>query len=209
MKRERKVGIFIAITLFILIIFIFIVGDLSVFFKKSGYALYSFFDSTAGLEKRAVVRVAGVKVGYVKDIRLKENRAEIEMSIDNKVRVKRGSKATIASLGLVGEKYIEIFPGEEDGFYEPGEVIEGLPSLSLDQVGTMLLSIGNEVKSISQVLKEILEEEEPRVNFREILQNLSSFSSDLRGFFEGNRGDLDRTIEGTANAVENFDKNIQ
>jgi len=209
MKQEIKVGIFIAGTLFILAVFIFIVGDFSVLFRKPGYTLYTCFDSTAGLEKRAVVRVAGVKVGYVKDIRLKESRAEVEFTIDYGVKIRRGSKATVASLGLVGEKYIEIFPGDKKDVYKPGEEIEGLPSLSLDQVGTVLLSVGDEVKSLSQTLKEILGEEEPKANFRNILQNLSFFTADLKEFLGENREDLDQTIGGSAKAVQNFDQRVK
>ena len=68
MKREIKIGIFMTIAIFILSLFIFIVGDISVLFKKKGYPLFVNFDSVAGLEKRAVVRMAGVKVGFVKKI---------------------------------------------------------------------------------------------------------------------------------------------
>ncbi len=209
MKREVRIGVFIAIALLVLATFIFIVGDLSVLFRKPGYVLYSLFDSTAGLEKRAVVRLAGVKVGYVKDIRLKESRAEVVMVIDADMKIPRGSKATVASLGLVGEKYVEIFPGGEEGFYSPEEIIGGLPSASLDQIGTMLLSIGSEVQALSESLRNIVGEEESQANFRNALQNLSAFTGDLRDFLGQNRRDLDQAIGSSSKAVQNFDQRVK
>jgi len=209
MRREIKIGIFFAIALFILAIFIFIVGDITVFFKKPGYILYSYFDSTAGLEKRAVVRMAGVKIGYVKDIRLKESRAEVVLTIDSGIEVPRGSKATLAALGVLGEKYIEILAGKEKDFCQPGEKIEGLTTLSFDQIGASLVSVGNEVKDLSQTVREILDEEESKANFRDILQNLSSFTADLRDFLGTNRRELDQTIGSSAKAVQNFDQRVK
>ena len=209
MKREAKIGIFIGIAILILATFIFIVGDIKVLFSKPGYVLYSLFDSTAGLEKRAVVRLAGVKVGYVRDIRLKESRAEVVMVIGADKKIPRGSEATVASLGLVGEKYVEIFPGDERDFYEPEETLGGLPSASLDQIGTMLLSIGGEVQELSQSLKEILGEEESQENFRNALQNLSSFTANLKDFLGENRNSLDQVIGDSSRAVQSFDQRVK
>ena len=56
MKRELKIGIFISIALSIVAAAVFVVGDLSVLFRKPGYSLYVSFDTAAGLEKRAVVK---------------------------------------------------------------------------------------------------------------------------------------------------------
>ena len=139
MRRELKIGIFLAVAISVLAAFIFVVGDLSVLFKKPGYLLYVSYDSAAGLEKRALVRMAGVKIGYVKDIRLKQSKAEVLLSIDSGINVPRGSKATLASLGLLGEKHIEIMPSEEAKFCLPGETIEGIPPVSFDQMGTLCL----------------------------------------------------------------------
>ena len=49
--QEIKIGLFLAVGLAILAIFIFVVGDISTLFEKKGYILYTLFDSVAGLEK--------------------------------------------------------------------------------------------------------------------------------------------------------------
>lgn len=208
MKREIKIGIFIGVALFIVAAFIFVVGDLSVLFKKHGYSLLVSYDSAAGLEKRALVRMAGVKVGYVKDIRLKGSKAEVVLNIDYGIKVPRGSKATLASLGLLGEKHIEILPGEEPDFCQPGETIEGIPPISFDQMGTLLLSIGNEFREIARSFGELLGGEEEKANVKATLQNLSSFSEDLKEFFGANKEELQQGLQRSSQAVQKFDQRV-
>lgn len=207
MTRELKIGIFIVVALFILGTFIFVIGDFSVIFKR-GYLLSVSFDSAAGLEKRTAVRMAGVKIGYIKDIRLKGNRAEILMNIDSGVAVPRGSKATLAALGILGERHIEIVPGEATDFYKPEETIGGMPYVSFDQMGTLMNSLSTELKEMGKIIKGIIGEEESRANFRDTLRNLSFFTSDLKEFFGANKEELQRGLQRSSQAFQKFEQRI-
>ncbi len=207
--QEIKIGLFLAITLAIIMLFIFVVGDLGNLFKKKGYPLYTYYDSVAGLEKRTVVRLAGVKVGFIQDIRLKGNQAEVELSINPGVEISRDSKATLAALGLLGEKYVEILPGEEETMVQPGDTIAGLPSVSFDQLGNMLSSIGEEIKDTSQALREMLGGDETRGSLRDTFQNLSTFSAELSDFFRENKTGLTRSLERSQQAIQNFDERAE
>ncbi len=209
MKRELKIGIFISIALFIVAAAILVVGDLSVLFRKPGYSLYVSFDSASGLERRAVVRMAGVKIGYVKDIRLQGSRASVLLNINPGIEVPQGSKATLASLGLLGEKHLELLPGVEPGICQPGDTLEGVPPVSFDQMGTMLLSIGNEFKEMGRTISELIGGEESRDNFRNTLSNLSAFSSDLKEFFGANKEELQKGLQSSSQAVQKFDKRVE
>lgn len=209
MKRELKIGIFLAIALLILAAVIFIVGDLTVVFRKQGYDLYAKFDSVAGLEKNAVVRIVGVKAGYVKDIHLQGRQARVLMDIDPKIQVPKGSRATLAALGLLGEKYIEILPGEAEEFCQPGEAIEGLPPVTFDQMGALLLSIGDEVKEMGESLKSLIGGEETQTHFQDTLQNLSSLTTDLKDVFGTNKEELSRGFKSSSQAIQKFDQRVE
>ena len=209
MKREFKIGVFIAIALVILALFIFVVGDLSVLFQKEGYTLFARFDSVAGLEKRAVVRMAGVKAGYVKDIQLERNRARVEMSLSHEVKVPLGSQATLAALGLLGEKYIEILPGESQQYHQPQETIEGLPPVSFDQIGTLLLSIGEEVKEVGEGIKGMIGTEASRANFHETLENISALTTDLRDILGENKEEISRSLNMPSQAIQKFEQRVE
>jgi len=68
------------------------------------------------------------------------------MLIYPQFRIPRGSRVSLSSMGILGEKYVEIMPGKEDTYYESGEVMESLPPISFDQLGTLFMSMGEDVK---------------------------------------------------------------
>jgi phospholipid/cholesterol/gamma-HCH transport system substrate-binding protein len=208
-RQEIKIGLFLAVTLAIIVLFVFVVGDLGSLFKKKGYLLYTYYDSVAGLERRTVVRLAGVKVGFVQNIRLKGNQAEVELSINPEVEISRDSKATLASLGLLGEKYVEILPGEDKNMVQPGGAIAGVPSVGFDQLGVMLSSIGEEIKGTSQALRELLGGGGTRSNLSDTLLNLSTFSAELNDFFRENKDNLTRSLEKSQQTIQNFDERAE
>lgn len=207
MTREAKIGLFLGGTILIVATLIFIVGDLSTWFKKPGYSLNAYFPSVTGLEKRAAVRLAGVKIGYVREIELAERKARLTLSISPEFQVPRGSKAAMASLGLIGEKYIEITPSEEAGYHEPGDTLESTAAVSFDQLGVLLLSIGEEIEDVSQSLGRITGEESQR-NLQETLRNLNSFSGELDGLLKENREGLKAGIQDASRAVREFDRTV-
>jgi len=209
MKREIKVGVFFAAACFILAAIIFMVGDLSVLFKRPGYELFTYFETAAGLEKHTVVKMAGVKVGYVKEIRLKGVRAELIFNIDHGVAIYKDSQAMVASLGLLGEKYIEIVPGEGPEFCSPGDTIGSIPPVGIAEMGPMVLSIGREITEVAKTLREVIGGEEPKTNVRHILQNLSAFTHELREFSESNKDRLTESFQASSEVIRKFDQRVE
>ncbi len=207
MRREAKIGIFLGGAILIVAGLIFVVGDLSTWFRKPGYNLIAYFPSVTGLENRAAVRLAGVKIGTVREIRLAERKAQLVLSISPQFQVPRGSRAAMASLGLIGEKYIEITPSEEITYHEPGDTLEATAAVSFDQLGVLLLSIGEEIKGVSQSLRQITGEESQK-NLQEMLRNLNSFTGELDRFLEENRGGLQAGIQGASQAVQEFERTV-
>lgn len=208
-SREIKIGLFLGIGLLILALFIFVVGDIRNLFQKKGYTLYAYFDTVSGLEKKTVVRLAGVKVGAVEEIRLVGNKAEVEMAINPDVEINRDSTATLASLGLLGEKFIEIIPGKEKEMALPGDTIESLPAVGFDQLGMMLASLGDEIRETSETLRELLGDEKTRTSIKEIFQNVSLVSSELNDFLQKNKSGITRSLEKSSEVLDNFDQKVE
>ncbi|HEX2695218.1 MAG TPA: MlaD family protein [Acidobacteriota bacterium] len=201
MKREIKIGLFLTGAFVILAVIIFIVGDLAEAFRRPGYVLNVRISSALGLEKRSDVKMAGIRIGYVKDIVLDQRRARVVMNIYPRFKVPKGSKATLASLGLLGERFMEIVPGGEADYFAPGESLEGLPTVSFDQIGTLFLSIGDEIKQLSVSLKDVLGKDNG-ANLKQALRNLSSLTAELDSFLSENKGGLGATVRNASRAVE-------
>lgn len=194
MKKEFKIGLFLGVAILIMAALIFVLGDLSALFQKGGYIVYASFDSSAGLEKKALVRLAGVRVGKVEDIVLKDYRAEVQMRIDSDVRIQTDAEATLASLGLLGEKYVEIQPGTSDTYCGPGDTILGLAAVGFDQLGGMLGDVGEDIKGVGAVLKDMIGSEAAPGNLRDTLLRISSVAAELQEMIGDNRDNVNRTI---------------
>jgi len=194
LRPERKIGILVLISLGVLMFFLIKMGSLSSLFEPKGYDIYSFFDSLAGLEERAPVRLAGVKIGYVEKISLRGGRALVTMKIFDKYRIRKGSRAAVTSMGIMGEKYIEIFPGKGKGFIEEGEEIKGIPPLSIDQLGTMFYAIAQDVKSLSRTFSEVLGGKKGKASLDSILTNLDMITSQLNQVLSSNRDNVNVAV---------------
>lgn len=128
---ELKVGIFIAVGILIFFVIIFSIGDVNLI--KHGYRVNILFNFASGLTAGSPVRLAGVNVGQVEKINLffdeKEEKTRVNILAwirDENIKIEKDSRVFINTLGLLGEKYIEIFPGAKKGlFMADGDVITG------------------------------------------------------------------------------------
>lgn len=91
-----------------------------------GYTIIGSFDSLAGVSAGTDVRMAGVKIGRVADIKLNnENfRAEAAMSIDEGVEIPIDSLLKVGAEGLLGGNFISVESGGLEELAEDGEVFE-------------------------------------------------------------------------------------
>ncbi len=116
-KLELKVGIFVFIGLIILVVFLLSIGGFKTW--SSGYKINIDFGFVNGVKIGAPVRFAGVDVGEVKKINLEfvpqENRSNVHLMVWIKdiIKIPSDSSVWVNTLGLLGEKYIEIIPGQD------------------------------------------------------------------------------------------------
>lgn len=114
-KLELKVGIFVFVGLIILAIFILSIGGFKTW--SSGYCISVNFTFVNGVKVGAPVRFSGVDVGEVKRVELsfipRENRSNVSLQIwlRNNIKIPVDSSVWVNTLGLLGEKYVEIMPG--------------------------------------------------------------------------------------------------
>ncbi|HQX08004.1 MAG TPA: outer membrane lipid asymmetry maintenance protein MlaD, partial [Zoogloea sp.] len=84
------------------------------------------FDNIGGLKVRAPVKVAGVLVGRVSEIRYDNERfqAEVVFTVDGRYKFPTDTFANILTSGLLGEQYLGLDPGGEDKLLAAGDVIK-------------------------------------------------------------------------------------
>ncbi|BDQ04115.1 MlaD family protein [Ignavibacterium sp.] len=113
-----KLGIFIFIGSVLLVVGIFMLGNKDQLFVST-FTIRAYFQNTEGLRNGASVRFGGIDVGAVKDIKIMADtsgRVEVSMRIKEEVRrfIKKDSRASIETEGLVGNKVVIISMGSDN-----------------------------------------------------------------------------------------------
>ncbi|MDH5771957.1 MAG: outer membrane lipid asymmetry maintenance protein MlaD [Rhodospirillaceae bacterium] len=108
----------------------------------TGYEISANFYKVGGLTKGSDVRISGIKVGTVLDTHLDPSTFEavVKMSISPEIKLPADTQASIASSGLMGDKYISLKTGNAMNFLDPGgKVLSTKDFRSLeDQVGEII-----------------------------------------------------------------------
>jgi phospholipid/cholesterol/gamma-HCH transport system substrate-binding protein len=116
------VGIFAILGIIALAILSVSLGKISVL-PMPGYTLYANFNDISGLKTGDQVQMAGVQVGKVVQIGLKDNRARIAVRVDDGVPIDEGAIASVMTSGIIGSKYISIQLGPSDKMLKDGDTI--------------------------------------------------------------------------------------
>jgi phospholipid/cholesterol/gamma-HCH transport system substrate-binding protein len=109
-----------------------------------GYRLFALFDNISGLKKNDQVQLAGVQIGKVVSIGLKDERAQIAMHINQGVQIDADSIAAIKTSGIIGDKYVSIQLGPSDRILKDGDYIRQTQSAFVleDAIGQLINSSG-------------------------------------------------------------------
>jgi phospholipid/cholesterol/gamma-HCH transport system substrate-binding protein len=105
-----------------------------------GYTLYANFDNIAGLKTGSEVEIAGVKVGKVGDISLKDNRAHVAMRINERVAIDDDAIASVLTSGLIGDKYLSVSLGAGDDLKDGGTIRKTQSAFILENAIAALIS---------------------------------------------------------------------
>jgi phospholipid/cholesterol/gamma-HCH transport system substrate-binding protein len=106
-RYEISVGVFVIVAACILG---YISLKISWMRVRDGIEVSFLFPHACGLVEGGAVTVAGVEVGYIQCLELKDDKALVRTRLETAARLKNNITATIRSKSLLGEKYIEILP---------------------------------------------------------------------------------------------------
>ena len=170
MKRELKVGVFVVLALVILAYLLVRSGELP-WMRKKGYHLRTVFPMVAGLIEGAEVRLAGYRVGEVEKMNLTDRGVEVTLFVKQNVKIHRGARAAVGTIGLLGEKYVEITSGPINAPYlNDGDMIYGEPPTSMDQIVSVLNSIAADVGETVEHIRGLIASEESKKKWQSFLE---------------------------------------
>lgn len=160
--RRFRVGLVVLIALVAVMIGIFMVGRRANLFKKK-WPYETRFDSAAGLVPGNPVRLNGVTVGNVLEVRLSPEPADqtvrVVYEVDRNVapRLRAGTRASIKTIGLLGDKYVDLAGGTAaESQVAIGGKIPPAPGAGLEKLleggGDLLTDLSAIARSLKSIL---------------------------------------------------------
>ncbi len=143
--REFWVGLFVLAGLAALAALSFQVGGVT-YRGPGGLQIFAVFDEVGSLKPRAQVVVGGVKVGQVKEIRLDEEfRARVVLELDGSLELPSDTSASILTAGVLGDQYIALEPGAEEGTLGDGDEVQYTQSAVILErlIGRLVQNLGS------------------------------------------------------------------
>lgn len=214
---EIKVGIFVVVILFLFGVGVFVIGSHQKYFQRQ-YTLWASFSNIQGLIVGAPVSLAGLTVGRVNAIIFPEDPREKTIKVELKIkkgvqkRIREDSIASIQTMGLLGDKYVEISMGSlenkvlQDGDYikssNPFDLLAYASKLeeAIDVINTILIDvreISSQVRGGKGLLHAILYD--PAGG--KLVNNLSVASGSL--------DDLMKDLSSAAKSADNIVKKVE
>ena len=133
-KLELVVGIFVLVGIACLAYLSIKLGKLELI-GGDVYEVEAQFNTATGLKPGASIEIAGVEVGRVKDITLKDDRAVVLLAVNRSVKLYSDTIASIKTRGIIGEKFMALSPGGGGEPLKPGDTIRDTESgLDLEEL---------------------------------------------------------------------------
>lgn len=158
-SQKIKIGLFSFIGLLVLVLIVFFIGNKRNLFSST-FSVHGTFRNVNGLNVGNNVRFAGINVGVVEDIEIvNDSSVRVDLMLNNSVKkfIKKDSKMSIGSDGLMGDKLIVIAPGgvTSQDEVQNGQELTGVNPVDVDKIIAKLTGIADNAGTLIQNLAEI------------------------------------------------------
>jgi len=183
--QKTKIGIFTFIGLLVLVLAIFFIGNQKNLFSST-FNVYGTFKNVNGLQVGNNVRFAGINVGVVRDINIEtDSSARVDLTLTNNVKkfIKKDSKLSIGSDGLMGDKLVVIAPGGVTSTQEVqnGGQLASVNPIDVDKIIAKMTKVIDNAESLTGGLSEIVAKVNNGQGSIGRLLNSDKLSKDLEG----------------------------
>ncbi len=149
------------------------------------YEMKAEFEDATGVLVGDAVKIAGVDVGRVTGTEIKGGRALLTFSLDEDITLPRDTEVSIRWRNVLGQRFVYVFPGEEDSAWEEDDTIPVSQTNDVADIGEFLNRVGPILKAIDpeqanaflDAMNTALQNNER--NVRALLDAVSSLAGDL------------------------------
>ncbi|MGI5292245.1 MlaD family protein [Nonomuraea polychroma] len=151
-RNKYAVGLVSMATLAVILVATFLVGNLGLL--EGGYMMSGVFADSGGVRTGNDVRVAGVRVGEVTEVRpdYAQGHVIVTWRVDDDVRLGRGTRADIALSNLLGGRYVKLTGAVSAPYMD--QLPEPQRRIPLDRTGVPTL-INDAIKDATRLVERL------------------------------------------------------
>jgi len=194
---EFKVGTFVVGVGGLIAIMSMRVSDDPNFMRRTHDAWF-LLPNAGGLVKKSTVRSAGIPIGLIKDIRLHNGKARIEISVNNDVVLTKSAAIEVRAQGILGDSHVEVYPGSPtDPVLADGAEIQNIKDGgSLDKLVGEVTEVTGSLKEVAKSLKEAVSNDGTSKHILgRIVTNIERLTSDLSEITTDNKEKIGEIVD--------------
>lgn len=157
--QKTKTGLFVVFAFLLLGVLIFLIGKQNNLFGST-YLVHADFKNIAGTQEGNYVRYAGINIGTVESIGIRNDttvRLTLKLEKEMQKHIKSDAVASIGSDGLMGDKLIIITPGDSSQeIVKEGGVLNSNNPMDVDRIMGNLSRISDNAESMTGGLANIV-----------------------------------------------------
>jgi len=190
--------------------------------------IYISFTDVTGLTKGDAITVSGMKVGRVRSMKLQTGYVLVDASLNGEIPFPKDSRASIKSIGMIGEKYIDLQLGHSHDILQSGDIITGDYVADIADMGGPVAEIIDKVNNLFEKLNDAMDTafaentqkdlaatlhnsrvisdhtreivEEDLANIKNMLASVDTLTMGMKRYWQANNADISRATQNLAAA---------
>ena len=189
---EIKVGTVVIMAIVILLYGIIWVKEYKINVEHYEYTCR--FPEIGTLDVGDPVGVLGVEKGEVKKILLEGNNVLVTLYFTNDVVLKVDARFVVMNVGLMGERYVAVWPGVSEKALDLNVPVMGKYDTGIPEVMGMMGDAIVEVRKLVAQLEGTFGETGRAEEIRQIIDVLHEFTHNTNRFFTANKDNMEKAI---------------
>lgn len=189
---EFKVGLLVVVVAALVAVMSIRVSDDPSYIGSSRMAWFV-VDDASGLVKNSGIKMAGINIGVIDDIRLQNGLARVDMSIQGNVPLTKSARIEIRANGILGDKHVEVIAGgvNDIPLENGGQIINVEDRGSMDALLTQVGKISTAVGDVADTMRGALQGDgNTQDSLGRVVRNLENLTADISEMAAENKKDI-------------------
>lgn len=204
MKQSRLeiwVGLFVIVALVILTLLVFFVSGVYLF--RNGYEVNVMFNYVSNLDKGAAVRMAGIRVGVVDELKIiypeGEGKPKVRVRVyirDKNIQFRRGSAIRIDGIYGLNIPHLQITPNQDpdEPILKADDTVTGIDPIPIESLVAKGREIAGHMQEMVERINDFLDDPEVFQSLKQTIVNLDSLTASLNKILKDKEQDVSKAI---------------